>query len=158
MLLKSIAMKMQSIAMLLKNITMKMRSIGMKTESVVMEMQSIAMLFKSIAMKCKVLKSIAMLFKSIAMKQEYCNGFVNMAVLAFHRQLRPNKCPPWTQAPRTSAPGQLPPVPIAPRLIDKTLAPKALRVVLRQSGLSINSSPHIANRLISWLYFYCCHI
>ena len=49
-----------------------------------MKMRSIAMKTQSIAMLLKGLKSIAMLFKSIAMKQEYCNGFANMAVLAFH--------------------------------------------------------------------------
>ena len=50
-------------------------------------------------------------------------------------------------------------------LIDGTLAPKALRVVLRQSGLTINSSPHIANHYMFVFNFitllllrYCCHI
>ena len=37
--------------------------------------------FESIAME---IQSIAMKIQSIAMKQEYCNGFVNMAVSAFH--------------------------------------------------------------------------
>ena len=51
------------------------------------------------------------------------------------------------------------------RLIDGTLAPKARRVVLRQSMLTINSSPHIANYYMFVFYFitllllrYCCHI
>ena len=55
--------------------------------------------------------------------------------------------------------------PLADILIDGTLAPKALRVVLRQSGLTINSSPHIANHYMFVFNFitllllrYCCHI
>ena len=52
-------------------------------------------------------------------------------------------------------------------LIDGTPAPKALSVVLRQSGLrpTINSSPHIANHYMFVFNFitllllrYCCHI
>ena len=34
------------------------------------------------------MQSIAMLLKSIAMKQEYCNGFVNVAISAFHKHER----------------------------------------------------------------------
>ena len=49
--------------------------------------------------------------------------------------------------------------------IDGTLTPKAQRVVLRQSRLSINSSPHIADHYMFVFNFitllllrYCCHI
>ena len=51
------------------------------------------------------------------------------------------------------------------QLIDVTLAPKALRVVLRQSGRTINSSPHRANHCMFGFNFitlvllrYRCHI
>ena len=49
-----------------------------------------AILTKPLQYSCFIamlLKSIAMILKSIAMKQEYCNGFVNMAVSAFHTQM-----------------------------------------------------------------------
>ena len=53
-------------------------------QSIAMLLKSIAMLLKSIAME---MQSIAMKIQNIAMKQEYCNGFVNMAVSAYHMYL-----------------------------------------------------------------------